>query len=236
MKISVLTLTYRRKALLEETIESFLRQHPNDDAEMLVVNDEPNLKYCILNDRIRILNIKMRFKTISEKIKFGYVSCKYDYIYRLDDDDLLAPNAINDVSEDIEDNPGHDIYRSDGNYYYLDNRFIEVTSNVNNGNVYHKAYLDRIDWPYKSGNEDADITFNHKASIYTSTRKRKTMIYRWGMGTFHISGNGNFDPKFINRSADIFYATVKPRPIKYLDGKVLLEPKFRSEYYEQLPK
>ena len=34
------------------------------------------------------------------------------------------------------------------------------------------------------------MTYNFTAKIYESPREQKTMIYRWGMNTYHISGMG----------------------------------------------
>ena len=223
--ISVLTLTYKRHHLLEEAIQSFLSQNVLKDSEMVIINDNPDVEYVFDHPMIKILNYKERFKSISEKLKWGYRQCKYDYIYRLDDDDLLAPWALKNTQIDIEVNPGYDIYRSEGMYFFVNNKFEKESSNINNGNVYSKEYLDRIEWPDKSGNEDADITFNHNAKIYESKLKH-TMIYRWGMNTFHISGMGIQSNETILNQADKVLDNTK--------GEIVLKPHFDNNYYEQI--
>lgn len=225
--ISVLTLTYKRHHLLEEAIQSFLSQNVLKDSEMVIINDNPDVEYVFDHPMIKILNYKERFKSISEKLKWGYRQCKYDYIYRLDDDDLLAPWALKNTQIDIEVNPGYDIYRSEGMYFFVNNKFEKESSNINNGNVYTKEYLNKIEWPDKSGNEDVDITFGHNAKIYESKLKH-TMLYRWGMNTFHISGMGIQSNETILNQAD-----------KMLDdrkGIVQLNPHFDNDYYEQIKK
>lgn len=225
--ISVLTLTYKRHHLLEEAIQSFLSQNVLKDSEMVIINDNPDVEYVFDHPMIKILNYKNRFPSISEKLKWGYRQCKYDYIYRLDDDDLLTPWALKNAQIDIETNPGYDVYRSEGMFFFVNNVFEKESSNINNGNVYSKEYLDRIEWPDKSGNEDADITFGHNAKIYESKLKH-TMIYRWGMNTFHISGMGIQSNETILNQAD-----------KVLDdrkGIVQLNPHFDNDYYEQIKK
>ena len=95
---------------------------------------------------------------------------------------------------------------------------------MNNGNIYTKAYLDRIKFPDKSGDEDADITFHHGGRIYESKLKH-TMIYRWGMNTLHISGMGKQTNEAILAQAD-----------KVLDnrtGEIVLDPHFKNDYYIQ---
>lgn len=224
--ISVLTITYKRHHLLEEAIESFLRQ-PCTDCEMVVVNDNPEVDYIYEHDRVKIINCKERFPSIASKLEWGYKQCKYDYIYRLDDDDLLAPWALENVKQDILNNPGYEIYRSRGMYFFVNNEFNSEGANINNGNVYTRAYLDRIEFPDRSGDEDVYITYRHNGTIYESTLKH-SMIYRWGMATLHISGMGIQPNDVILDQAD-----------KVLDnttGEIPLVPHFDNDYYEQLPK
>lgn len=135
--ISVLTLTYRRHYLLEEAIQSFLEQDFDGLSELVIINDS-GIEYVYSNDKVRIINVEKRFSSIGEKLSFGFSKCKYEYIYRLDDDDLLAPWALSDTVKDIMNYPNYDIYRSDGHYLFQDNRFIKISGNVNNGNVYTK--------------------------------------------------------------------------------------------------
>jgi glycosyltransferase involved in cell wall biosynthesis len=224
--ISVLTITYKRHHLLEEAIESFLRQQTKIDSEMVIINDNPEVDYIYEHKRVKIFNCKERFPSIASKLEWGYKQCKYNYIYRLDDDDLLAPWALENAKEDILANPGHEIYRSEGMYFFVNNEFQKKDSNINNGNVYTKAYLDRIEFPDKSGDEDMYITFRNNAKIYESKLKH-TMLYRWGMGTLHISGMGIQPNEVILEQADKVLDATK--------GNIILNPHFDNDYYKQLP-
>ena len=222
--ISVLTITYKRHHLLEEAMESFLQQRVVD-AEMVIVNDNIEVDYVYDHPSIRIFNLKERFPSIAAKLEWGYKQCQNHYVYRLDDDDLLAPWALENVKQDILNNPGYEIYRSRGMYFFVNNEFQKEDSNINNGNVYSKSYLDRIKFPDKSGDEDADIKFMHKANIYQSKLKH-SMIYRWGMGTLHISGMGIQPNEVILAKADEMLDDTK--------GTIVLQPKFLNDYYEQI--
>ena len=122
--ISVLTITYKRHHLLEEAIESFLRQELPPQCEMVIINDNAEVDYKLDHFKnVRIINHKERFSSIGAKLEWGYKQCKYNYIYRLDDDDLLTPWALSSVMADINANPGHDIYRSNGMYFFSNNVF-----------------------------------------------------------------------------------------------------------------
>ena len=219
--ISVLTLTYKRHHLLEEAIESFLKQQA-DDCEMVVINDNADVDYIFDHPQVNIINHKERFPSISAKIEWGYKQCKYDYIYRLDDDDLLSPFAMLNATQDIFENPEYEIYRSKGMYFFSENKFEGESSNVNNGNIYTRAYLDRITFPNTSIGEDSDITFNHNAIIYES-KLDHTMIYRWGMNTLHVSGMGQQPNEIILAQAD--------RVLNNTKGVIELHPKFLNDYY-----
>ena len=134
-------------------------------------------------------------------------------------------NSNDNAIKDVLANPGYDVYRSKGMYFFVNNIFEKESSNINNGNIYTKTYLNRIKFPDTSNGEDADITFHRNASIYESKLKH-TMLYRWGMETFHISGLGEQSNQVILDHAD-----------KVLDnrtGIVELTPHFKSDYYEQI--
>jgi glycosyltransferase involved in cell wall biosynthesis len=222
--VSVLTITYKRKHLLEEAIESFLRQRCYSESEMVIINDNPSVDYVYDHPRVFIFNCKERFPSIAAKLEWGYKQCKNEYIYRLDDDDLLGPYGVSIVESVIIHNPLKEIYRSSSHYFFVNNVYEKMSDNINNGNVYSKSYLDRITWPDKSGDEDADITFGHKADIFTI--QLPTMIYRWGMNTLHISGMGKQSNETILKEAD--------KVLKEEDGVIILKPHFNTEYYHQI--
>lgn len=232
--ISVMTITYRRRHLLEEAIESYLRQDFLDQTEMLIVNDCFEEKYLFDHPNIKIINCDNRFPSIGEKLEFGFSQCKYDYIYRLDDDDLLAPFALMHTMEDIENNPGYDIYRSNGHYYFENNRFLKISSSVNNGNVYTKHYLSRIKIPNISFGEDYEITFNFNAKIYESPRDQKTLIYRWGMNTYHVSGMGNISSQTLHKRINRIVRPKSKGTIQADERTYSLHPQFKEDYYKQL--
>jgi len=223
--ISVLTLTYKRPHLLEEAIQSFLSQDDITDCEMVIINDNPEVDYIYDHPQVRIVNHKVRFSSISAKIEWGYKQCKYPFIYRLDDDDLLMPYALSQTAMDILSYPGYDVYTSRGMYFFSENSYMGENGSVNNGNCYSKAYLDKIVFPNTSIGEDYDITFNHSAHIY-KTPLPHTMIYRWGMGTFHVSGLGIQNNETILAHADVVLDDTK--------GDVILNPHFKTEYYGQI--
>lgn len=225
--ISILTLTYQRYKILEEAIQSYLSQPNLDNTEMVVINDHPKVEYTIVHPNVRIINLATRFSSVGKKLEYGFSQCKGDYIFRLDDDDLLSPWAIDLTRQYINENKGYDIYRSKYHYFFSNNKFIQLSDNINNGNVYTKESIKKIKFPDVSGWEDLEITFKQGLKDCTIDKKKYTMIYRWGMATYHISGMGQRPTNEILLKTDTL---VEPE-----NGKILLSPKFNSNYYEQLP-
>jgi hypothetical protein len=110
-------------------------------------------------------------------------------------------------------------------FFFHDNKYMGKSGSVNNGNVYARYYLDRIQFPDKSIGEDGDITFGNNSWIYES-KLEDTMIYRWGMNTFHISGLGQEPNDVVLEIADVRLDSRK--------GTVQLHPQFYHDYYAMI--
>lgn len=222
--ISVLTMTYKRHGYLEEAVESFLRQE--GDYEMIVLNDCPDVQYVFENPRLKIFNCSVRFPNISEKLKYGFSLCSGDYIYRLDDDDLLAPNALKTCERYIQEAPDADIWRSNNAYFFLYNQFQYLSDNINNGNMYSKKYIQRVEFSQNSIIEDVEITYKQGGNIYQGDGK--TMIYRWGNDTFHIS-------TFLDSAGDSQNLFNKIDELADNEqGVITLNPHFNVDYWGQI--
>ena len=89
----------------------------------------------------------------------------------------------------------------------------------------NKKYFESIEFPKKSFGEDVEITYNKKGKIYEAKRK-PTMIYRWGMNTYHTSGFGD-NPN------NVLKEKIEGR-VKKERGIIQLEPKFLRDYYSVL--
>lgn len=221
--LSVLTLTYKRQHLLEEAIYSFLLQN-DPTAEMVVINDCPEMWYLYDHPQVRMLNVSQRFSSLGKKLEWGAGHCRHPYVYRLDDDDLLAPDALRAVLSAIAKSPGFDIYRS-REHYVWSNGVAGRGSSVNNGNVYATSYLQRVTMPDISFGEDHALTFTLGGTIHTMDAT--TMIYRWGTGAPHISGFGEIPTEQAMALMDVHS--------NYTTGPVRLTPHFAMNYWAMLP-
>lgn len=223
--ISVATMTYKRLSILEEAIYSFILQD-QDDCEMVILNDNKDVQYKINHKNIRIINLQTRFETIGEKLKYCFDLCKNNYIYRLDDDDLIYKNGLLNLKKNILSNPDYDVYRSSMHHFFVNNEFKCSGGSVNNGNCYAKNYLSKIKNWKKSCNEDYFITFENNAKIHTIDCA--SMIYRWGMSTYHISGI------FSQERQHKEYLDLGDRSGDNLIGEIEVNPHFKHDYYKMI--
>ena len=210
--------------MLEEAIESFLRQ--NDfDSEMIIVNDDVDVKYIMghVDARIKVVNHPERFPSILSKLNFAFSLARNNYMFRLDDDDLLSEFSLRDAKKAIKENPGFDIYRAQGHYLFRNNSYYDRGSNVNNGNIYTKDYISRIEWIDKSFGEDVWLNSSHNGKIHEYPEM--SMVYRWDMNTYNISLMGNLEQEEMFNTVD---SQIKE------SGVYMLQPKFISDYYEQI--
>lgn len=105
MKFSIITPTYKRKELLERTMRSILSQ-AYADWEMIIVNDSPDdssyqtFPSSITDPRIHYLvNDTNRGVNYSRNRALDNVSKDSDWVIFLDDDDYLAPDALETFNE-----------------------------------------------------------------------------------------------------------------------------------------
>lgn len=229
--ISVLTITYQRHHLLEEAIQSYLHQDYQGESEMVIINDSPLVMYTLNNSTrsrgVRIINYPERFCSIGKKLEFGFKECKGDYVFRLDDDDLLMPDALSLTQAYIDENPGQEIYRSNHFYQFNNNVFEKISSGINNGNALSRDYINRLEWPDKNADEDLDIVFSPNVKMYTADHGHYAMIYRWGMQTYHISTHLHL-PNAERLSGN-------PNIKEEEHGLIDLTPHFDHDYYSQVP-
>ena len=94
VEISCICPTYGRPHLLEETIESFLRQDFTGTKELLILNDYDEQELVFDHPEVRIINTKERYKTLGEKYNAMFEMAKGKYLTPFEDDDIFLPHRI----------------------------------------------------------------------------------------------------------------------------------------------
>lgn len=98
--ISVLCATYGRPYLLEELIESFLRQ-TYTDAELVILNDRADQTLFFEHPRVRVYNTAERSPFIGTKRRTMAGMAKGDFLAFWDDDDIYLPDHLQTVVDRI---------------------------------------------------------------------------------------------------------------------------------------
>ncbi len=221
MRISCLAPTYNRPGirprLLDETVESFLRQdYP--DKELILLNDTPGQK-LILHDApgVVIINHPDRFPTLSDKIELMINEASGKYLCRWDDDDICLPHRLSYSMKALQSYMGSSCleWRST-NYWYCPAHkngamhYINGAGNTHCMGLWDRAILDKLEpkgYPPKmSGGEDQE--FNRLADLSGFAAppceipaEEIFYLYRWGVSQAHLSATSG-DPVKIQRYYD----------------------------------
>ena len=104
-QISIIIPTYKRQKFLEEAIKSVLKQ-TFQDFEIIIVDDEnSNETKTIIknfnNKRIRYISHKNN-RGVAAARNAGIKATTSQYIFFLDDDDLIPKNALENLFNHIE--------------------------------------------------------------------------------------------------------------------------------------
>ena len=235
--LSIVCITYQRYRLLEECIQSYLEQDYQGPSEMVVVNDSPLVSYSLPSQigntstwagkagwtkQIAIINHPTRFPNIGRKLEYAFNQCQGTHVYRIDDDDLLMPNALTETAKMIEARPYADVVRSSNFHLFGNNKYERLSDGINNGNVFSRSYLQRVVWPDTSADEDLSLVFKDGVNQYTAPNTA-TMIYRWRGDSTHISNHLHLpSEERLN-----FMPTTE-------SGHIVLNPHFDHNYYDQI--
>ena len=114
MFLSIIIPIYNDEKFLNECLDSCLDQdYPNDDYEIICVDDgSTDRSPVILKEYAdRYTNIHPVFVEHGHGGRnTGYPIAKGDYIWFVDHDDIVAPNAIPELKHFVEQNPKYDRY------------------------------------------------------------------------------------------------------------------------------
>lgn len=221
--VSCLCLTYGRPHLLEEAVESFLRQSWDGPKELVIVNDHPRQTLIYDHPQVVIINLKRRLRTLGEKRNLSVALAKYDNLLVWDDDDIYMPWRIEETMKSL---PAKHFFKCPNAWVMNDGRIEpNVGYNLYHGGTAYTRWLFEQSGGYSimNGGEDADIENKFQkvgnGQYWPHTElphERLYYIYRWSHGSYHTTGHTtleNIDPK------------VKA-------GDIQLEPKWHLPYQQ----
>src|SRR5215211_75266 len=127
--VSCICPTYGRppnhQYLLEEAIESFLRQtYPNK--ELIVLNDCPEQELVCLAPGVRVVNLPERFPSLGDKRNAGVELARGELIAPWDDDDISLPWRLSHSVERLGDAD----YYNPRSWWHMDSRGLAPSGGV----------------------------------------------------------------------------------------------------------
>ncbi len=224
MSVSCLCLTYGRPHLLEEAIESFLRQTWEGKKELIVLNDHPDQTLSLDHPEITVVNVPRRLRSLGEKRNLSVSLAQYDNLFVWDDDDIYLPWRIEETMKTL---PKKHFFKCPRAWLMNDGKIAaEPSFNLFHGGSAYTRWLWEQVRGYKAmnGGEDAEIEArfqeigkNKQHWPHTELPNNKLYyIYRWSHGSYHTTGHTSLNG-------------INPQVIK---GEIILKPHWKLPYDE----
>ena len=112
MKLTIIITVYNKEHYLQRAFDALLNQQniDSDDYEILAVNDGSTDESAIILEKIARYNRKVRILTqqnlgLSMARNNGVEKSNGDYIWFVDADDVISPNAVNLILNTVENRP-----------------------------------------------------------------------------------------------------------------------------------
>jgi glycosyltransferase involved in cell wall biosynthesis len=195
--VSVLVPTYGRVRLLEEVLESFIRQDTDVRREIIVLNDREDqfLEYNghrPINADVHIVNAQDRIKTLGEKRNILAQVASGEFITYWDDDDVPLVNNISHHLKYICNDGVYSnklIFQRDAGKIprVIYGRRLWLVSLLVSRSYYQEAGGCRD----ITGYEDRDASTRLSDRRVVDVNEVTPYLYRWQTGSRHTSGGFN---------------------------------------------
>jgi hypothetical protein len=237
--VSCICATYNRplthQHLLEEAIESFLRQtYPHK--ELLVLNDCPGQELVCDAPGVRVVNWPERIPTLGDKHNAAIALARGELIAPWDDDDISLPWRLALSVERLGDAD----YFNPLRHWYMAGDAIrpDPESNIgHNLSLFSRTAFEAVGG-YPSLGSGVDLALDtalraHARCVGGGDSGDSELatgdlyyIYRWDVSPIHLSRTDSTDDVAANPNAR--YERVGARPVRY--GRFVLRPGWRREY------
>lgn len=235
MKISCICPTYARPHLLEESIESFLRQDYKGEKELIILNDCKEQELYFHHKDVIVINMSERFKTLGEKYNAMFKLASGDYITPWEDDDIFLPHRLSYAMAKIQET-GADYHKLPHAYYWNYGNVEGISGNLFFcAGMWSRELLERTtacDAVNTAADQsiEAKLKANSKEYYLQDLKDPKDIyyVYRWGGVTYHLSGYGT--------GADALEKAQKDLKQEMKTGEIYLHPRWKVDYVEQCAK
>lgn len=189
--VSCLCPTFGRVSLLEEAIESFLRQDYGGWCELVVCNDLIEQQLVFNHPKVRVINESFRHPTLGDKRNATAALAYGDLLLTWGDDDIHLPHRISRMVASLQEQGGD--FLLEGHHFCFShegmrrNAFSTAGAHIVSRGLYNE--LGGV--PHINMGED--VGFNEKVSRKTGRYPLPTckddpaFIYRWQSSRPHVS-------------------------------------------------
>lgn len=238
--LSGICLTYARPKLLEEAIESFLRQDYDGPKELIVLNTFPLQQITGDFPNVKIFNLDKRPSALGAARNLAIAQASGDFILTWDDDDVCLPWHMRNYAEALKAGPALE-WLSLSNSFYAERFAIrDIKGGVLGTFAFSKRAWESVGGydPQTSFGEDKQfsvkVTSQFAGKVVSIPLERISYILGWGNDALHISGYGR--PKQGQASGyELIEARMKRLVAsgKLKGGKIVLRPQWRHDWIAQ---
>lgn len=225
-KVSCQCITYGRPHLLNEAVESFLRQDYPGEKELIIVNDQPEVKIISNIENVKVYNLDKRVDTIGEKRNICVSYCSGEIIFPWDDDDISLPWRI---SFSISSMKNKNYFKGDS-FWFLSGKNFSIKKNIAHAmGSFSRSLFDSVGgYSHMQSGQDIDLENKFKKTqqriVSVLNLAEVYYIYKYnGNGSYHLSWYGygkGFEEseKFVQKQQFNREYTINPKwEMNYLD-------------------
>lgn len=229
-KVSCQCITYGRPHLLNEAVESFLRQDYRGEKELIIVNDQPEVKIISNIENVKVYNLDKRVDTIGEKRNICISYCTGEIIFPWDDDDISLPWRISfSLSRMINKN-----YFKGDSFWFLNSKNCSIKKNIAHATgAFSRSLFDNVGgYSHMQSGQDTNLEEKFKRTkqrVITNLKPYEIYyIYKFnGNGSYHLSWYG------YNKG---FAESAKFVSQQQYDKEYILAPKWEIDYLDFINK
>lgn len=237
--VSCLCLTYGRPSVLEEAIESFLRQDYTGPKELLVLNDLAEQHLVCDAPGVRVINIPARFRSVGEKRNASVALAAHDVFFVWDDDDIYLPHRLSYCVEKLK-TQGRPFYKPSRAWVLNGDTLLGPAANLFHSGACFTRELFNAAHGYSHVGSGQDADFEMRVGPLLQGDKNDDRIapeeiyyiYRWqGTGSYHLSDFGldqSDRPTGNVRVGDFVAERIRGGLIP--TGEVHLQPRWNRDY------
>lgn len=241
--VSCICPTYGRVELLEEAVESFLRQDYPGRKELIILNDYAGQTLVFDHPEVRVINLPMRFHSVGETYKAAVALATHDLIFVWHDDDIYLPHRLSYTVAQLEPETG--FFKADKAWFWNNGKLSAPDGNLlHSGNLLHggscwrRSFLNELQgYPHISAGYDRAVErlakLENPMAIAVQPIKPADVYYLYrgdGTGSYHLSameteGAGRQDDQSI-----VAYVAQQADHHAIPQGEVTLQPRWKRDY------